>query len=303
MLNRSREFIELAIQLNFTKAAESLHLSSSALSRHIADLEDELGVELFERGPLALTKAGESYLESIRAIIEELDAAIERCRRVGQAAERSFSVYILPIQDDLHQIAYDAAALLRQNIPGLTTDVCVDDRFLTTQEAILSNKADVGIVYEGSFEELSDIERVPLGASPVCAWVLKSSPLADHASVTLGELAEYVHPSSTNRQSLTGIESTKKRFMSAGLNFKTRLKNVKERAGFYLTLRPDEFMIDFAQDLKPLQVNPDIVQLSLDPPLISNVYLAYRRDNKTPELMQYINFCLQLMKEKDIASL
>lgn len=301
MLERSREFIELAIQLNFTTAAERLHVSTSALSRHIADLESELGVALFHRSPLSLTPAGEFYLESISAIIDELDVVTARCRRIGQNGERPFTIYILPGQTLLHEVVYEAASLLRQKNPGLTTAICVDDRYLTTQEALLAGKADVGIVYEWSLEACPEITQVHIGSLPVCAWVLKSSPLASRASLSLSELAEYAHPCSTNRQSLAATDSTRGRFAASGLNLKTHLKNAEDRAAFYLTLRPDEFFIDFEEDLGPLCLNPDLIQVPFEPPVISTLYLAYRSDDESPELLQYIDVCKQLAEQRGLS--
>lgn len=301
MLDRSREFIELAIQLNFTTAAERLHLSISALSRHIADLETELGVALFNRSPLTLTPAGEAYLESISAIIDELDEAIDRCRRIGQTGEKPFTIYILPGQTLLHEVVYEAASLLRQNNPGLTTNICVDDRYLTTQEALLCGKADIGIVYEWTLEACPEITQTFLGCLPVCAWVLKTSPLASRESLTLSDLTEYAHPCSTNRQSLAATDSIKGRFASCGLTLKTHLKNAEDRSSFYLTLRPDEFFVDFEEDRGPYYVNPDLVQMPFKPPLPSKLYLACRSNDTSPELLQYIDLCQQLAQEKGLA--
>lgn len=300
MLERSREFIELAIQLNFTTAAEHLHLSPSALSRHIADLESELGVALFDRSPLSLTPAGVYYLEAISAIIDELDSVIDRCRRIGQTGEKPFTIYILPGQTLFHRVIYEAAAQLRQEIPGLTTEVCVDDRHQTTQEALLNEKADIGIVYEHSFDESPAFSRILIGHSPVCVWVLKNSPLATRKSICPWDLANYAHPYSTNRQSLAGTDSIKGLFTAIGINLKMHLKNIEDRSGYYLTLRPDEFMIDFEQDLGPLYFNPDLVQIPFEPPLLSSIYLVYRRNDNSPELLKYIQLCQSIAQQRGL---
>lgn len=57
-------FFAVAKQLNFTKAAESLNVTQSALSQRIAKLEDELGVTLFirDRTSIRLTESGEQVL-------------------------------------------------------------------------------------------------------------------------------------------------------------------------------------------------------------------------------------------------
>ena len=61
MLDYAREFLVLAKQLNFVRAAETLHISQPTLTRHIAYLEQELGFKLLNRSPMALTEAGQSF--------------------------------------------------------------------------------------------------------------------------------------------------------------------------------------------------------------------------------------------------
>lgn len=64
-------FLATAQELNMTKAAEKLLVSQPALSRQIADLEDELGVKLFIRKPrhLILTPAGQYLQEQAKEIL------------------------------------------------------------------------------------------------------------------------------------------------------------------------------------------------------------------------------------------
>jgi len=67
-LRHLRYFIGVAEDLNFSRAAERLHVAQSALSRQVQDLEGELGVQLFvrdKRGVL-LTTAGKTFLTEAR---------------------------------------------------------------------------------------------------------------------------------------------------------------------------------------------------------------------------------------------
>ena len=71
-------FLTAAEEKNFTRAAKKLYISQQSLSGHIAKLEEELGVPLFERGPaLRLTYAGER-LELIARRICSLEREILR---------------------------------------------------------------------------------------------------------------------------------------------------------------------------------------------------------------------------------
>ncbi|AOG22082.1 LysR substrate-binding domain-containing protein [Acidovorax sp. RAC01] len=60
-----------------SRAAEALHLTQSAVSKQIKELEDWVGVALFERSRkrLALTPAGERYEKAVRAVLAQLEAA------------------------------------------------------------------------------------------------------------------------------------------------------------------------------------------------------------------------------------
>jgi LysR family glycine cleavage system transcriptional activator len=72
-------FEATARTLSFTKAASELHLTQTAISHQIKNLEDLLGHKLFIRSAnnLALTKAGEEYLSTVREVIMSLSIATE----------------------------------------------------------------------------------------------------------------------------------------------------------------------------------------------------------------------------------
>ena len=63
--------------LSFSKAADELHVTHGAISRAIKNLEDQLGVQLFERGTrsVSLTAVGEPYARAVRDVLEQLATA------------------------------------------------------------------------------------------------------------------------------------------------------------------------------------------------------------------------------------
>ena len=76
-LTALRVFVAVARHGSVSLAAEALHLTHSAVSHQIRGLQDELGIELFERRGrgLALTDAAKSYVAHIEAAFEQIEAA------------------------------------------------------------------------------------------------------------------------------------------------------------------------------------------------------------------------------------
>ncbi|HEX7249783.1 MAG TPA: transcriptional regulator GcvA [Burkholderiales bacterium] len=81
-------FESAARHLSFTKAGEELFLTQSAVSRQIKELEDQLGVPLFERRhrALVLTEAGQQFYASAAQVLATMRSATERLR--SQAGRR-----------------------------------------------------------------------------------------------------------------------------------------------------------------------------------------------------------------------
>src|ERR1041385_7472199 len=84
-LRHLRYFIDVAEEQNVTRAAARLHVSQPPLSRQIRDLEDELGIALFEHRAKAvrLTEAGRVFLTEARAVLQRADDAVQMAKAVA----------------------------------------------------------------------------------------------------------------------------------------------------------------------------------------------------------------------------
>jgi len=125
--NQLRAFVAVAGSLNFSRAAENLGMSSSALSQMVRALEERVGVSLFNRTTrsVSLTEAGARLFERVQPAVEELAGALgetseRRAHPAGTVRVHCFrtaaELYLTPILRDLSD-AY----------PQIVLDVTLDD--------------------------------------------------------------------------------------------------------------------------------------------------------------------------------
>src|SRR6266478_9779921 len=97
-LRHLRYFVAVADAGSLTVAAEQkLHTSQPSLSRQIRDLEQEIGVQLMNRGAhgIELTSAGKAFLEHARMVLLQAEAAKEAALRAAQPMRPTFSLGFL----------------------------------------------------------------------------------------------------------------------------------------------------------------------------------------------------------------
>src|ERR1700759_855078 len=98
-LRHLRYFVAVAEAENVLRAAtQKLHVSQPAVSRQIRDLEEELGVRLFERTGKAvnLTDTGRIFLREARAVLDRTDEAVKNVRDFAQVNETKLHVAYTP---------------------------------------------------------------------------------------------------------------------------------------------------------------------------------------------------------------
>ena len=93
-LNRLEYFVAAAEELNFTRAAERMFISQTAMTQQIRALEEHIGVPLFTRDHhhVELTAAGRVYLNEARIILERSGEAERLARLVSEGTEGELSV-------------------------------------------------------------------------------------------------------------------------------------------------------------------------------------------------------------------
>lgn len=182
-LRQLRYFCVLAKTLNFTRAAELLHIAQPPLSRQIQQMEEELGVTLIERGrPLKLTEAGRFFNEQAAQLLEQFERTCADTRRMSEASKRFLSLGFAP--STLYGQLPDLIRRLRShgdielNLAELIT--------LQQVEALKRGRIDIG--FGRILIEDPAITQFVLREDPLVAVLAKGHPLLA-APVTLAQLA------------------------------------------------------------------------------------------------------------------
>ncbi|MED5611750.1 LysR family transcriptional regulator [Pseudomonas sp. JH-2] len=140
-LRHLRYFQAVAETLNFTRAAERLHIAQPPLSRQIQQLEELLGVELLERGrPLRLTEAGRFFYEQSGTLLEQLQNICDNTRRIGLGQRQWLGIGFAP--STLYAVLPELIRELRAD-----TELELGLQEMTTLqqvEALKSGRIDIG---------------------------------------------------------------------------------------------------------------------------------------------------------------
>jgi DNA-binding transcriptional LysR family regulator len=170
------------------KAAQALHIASSALNRRVLDLEGEVGSPLFERLPRGVraTAAGELLLAYVRRSLKELrlvEAQIDGLRglvhgRVRIAVAESVTGRMLP----------DAIAEYHGRHPGVGFSVRVGGP-KDISAALLRDRADLILTHEPTDD--AELETLAEVRQPLCVLVAPEHPFAARTQLRLRECAAY----------------------------------------------------------------------------------------------------------------
>ena len=142
-LRHLRYFQVLGQTLNFTKAAERLHIAQPPLSRQIQQLEEELGVLLLERGrPLRLTEAGRFFYEHSSVLLEQLAKVCDNTRRIGHGEKTWLGIGFAP--STLYGLLPELIRRLRSHEP-LALELGLSEMTTLQQvEALKAGRIDIG---------------------------------------------------------------------------------------------------------------------------------------------------------------
>jgi LysR family transcriptional regulator, transcriptional activator of the cysJI operon len=181
---RLKVFYAVATRLSFTKAASDLFITQPAVTKNIQELENELGLSLFERkgNSIGLTQAGKLLLDHAEGILKlyrqiEFDLGVlkgEFSGKLNLGASTTIAQYVLP----------PVLARFYRSFPGIRISM-LNENTATIEHALMDHRIELGIV-EGRTRN-RELRYVPFMKDELVTVVSTRSKLALREVITADE--------------------------------------------------------------------------------------------------------------------
>jgi DNA-binding transcriptional LysR family regulator len=202
-LRRLRYFVVAAEELNFSRAAERLRIAQPPLSAQIKQLENGLGVLLFDRTGrgVRLTDAGYVLLEEARRIFIQLEQTARMVERVGSGKVGRLSIGFVP--SATNEVLPSVLNEFRKSLPDveLFLHEMMPDQVV---QRLHGRQIDVGFFYLPFDDSALDIR--PVSREPLVVALPQTHPLAREPEIDLRTLERepFVLPRRYNMPGLYG---------------------------------------------------------------------------------------------------
>ncbi|GAA0332696.1 LysR family transcriptional regulator [Morganella psychrotolerans] len=187
-LRAMAQFIAVAEELSFHRAAQKLNMSQPPLTNAIRKLEEDMNVVLIERNNRisGLTAAGKHFLYQARTVIKQAEAAVTSTQDL--ACGRTGFIRLGYVGSALYGRLPDIIQQFRLLHPGIRLEL----REATTAaqiDAIRNDELDISIIIP-PLTSADDITQKPFDTDRLCIALPKAHPLNAHTDVTLSQLSD-----------------------------------------------------------------------------------------------------------------
>lgn len=284
-VNELECFVAAAEELNFSRAAQRLHISQPPLSRQIQSLESKLGIKLLERSTRAvtLTAAGALYLQDARHILTRLDCAAAAAQRAaGGEVSRIRLSFVGALLDE---VLVRNLQILRKHHPHC--QIYLTDLPPAAQlEALRTGQVDGAFIGAAPTRLHKYLSLAVWKREPLLLALPHSHRLAKSKFIKLSDLIE----ESWVMVSRGAAPAFREQFdrLSAGVKLRARVVQESERVAAVLTMvAADQGVSLLPQSLSRL-VHPGVVFHAVSPQPILVHNFAYRTRETNPIMLEFV---------------
>ena len=189
--------LKVAEEKSFSKAAQKLYIAQPSLSQYIQKLEQQLGVQLFDRStvPLKLTFAGELYVRTAKQILDLKDQLLQQMTDVASLKKGRLIIGLSPFRSTY--VMPKVLPKFREKFPGIEV-IFVEGTSSELEDLAIKGSTDITIMTLPIREDIFNYEPIAkeeiLVALPANQALCKSSSKSDssknRSSVNLKELKD-----------------------------------------------------------------------------------------------------------------
>ncbi|SNB72600.1 DNA-binding transcriptional regulator, LysR family [Arboricoccus pini] len=186
-LRAIRYMVATAEAGNITEAARQLNISQPSISAAIAQVETELGVQLFVRHHargVTLTHAGHRVVAEARLLLAHAEDFAQTAQTLGHAIRGEISVGCFPTLAARFMPGLLAAFAAKQ--PAISIRLFEGDQ-AQIMEALITGRTEIALSYDYAVPD--EVESTPLAELPPWVFLAADHPLTAQPAITLEELA------------------------------------------------------------------------------------------------------------------
>ena len=182
-------FIAVAEYKSFTRASEFLYVTQPTLSRQIADLEAELGVQLLNRSKrsVTLTDAGEICLAEAKEIVSRCDRLAQRLKTSSDGGEKNLKIGYQGVIEG--SLLLDSVRGISEKVPDLNLGLR-HASLAEINQFLLDGEVDVIFTVEAGMKNLPGIDYIRAAGNELQIAVPEGHRFAGRDSVMVEELKD-----------------------------------------------------------------------------------------------------------------
>jgi DNA-binding transcriptional LysR family regulator len=291
-LRHLRYFVAVGEEQHYGRAAQRLRVAQPAVSRQIQDLEEEVDFKLFDRLPrgVKLSPAGKSFLEDVRRILQQVDEATMRAKRVARGQSGTLRVGFIE-SASWHGVVPESFRQFRERQPDAELQLHPLSS-LEQIEAVRSGRLDTGFVFEMPKTD-PDLKQMQVDIHHLVLAAPKGHPLTKVKRLRLGDMTNTSFVWFPRRQNPAYYDRMHACFRG-GLRAPHIVQEAVDQATL-LSLVSCEIGVGFVSDTTRWRCRKTVALLpvtNLDLPFPST--LVWRKDNVSRLLARFVADVQQL---------
>jgi len=286
-LRHLRYFVAVGEEQHYGRAAERLHLAQPALSRQIQNLEEEIGVKLFNRlaRGVKISAAGASFLDDARRILQQVNEATMRAGRVARGQTGSLRVGFVE-SASWHGVVPDSFRQFSQRQPDAELQLHPLGS-LEQIDAVRSGRLDAGFVFSMSKVD-REMDQVPVAVHYVVLAVPKAHPLTKVKKLRVRDMTNAAFVWFPRRQAPAYYDRLMQECFRGGLKTPHIVQEAVDQATM-LSLVSCRLGVAFVSDATRWRCPTGVVLLPIiDLKLPLPFSLIWRKDNGSPVLAKFV---------------